>query len=41
MPSDTLALMGDRREKDVLFDLDAYFNLYATTPATHELMRLY
>jgi len=25
----------------VLFDLDAYFNLYATTTATHELMRLY
>jgi HEAT repeat protein len=36
-----LALMGDRRDEDVLFDLDAYFNLYATTSATHELMRLY
>ena len=36
-----LAFMGDRREEDVLFDLDAYFNLYATTSATHELMRLY
>jgi len=36
-----LAFMGDRREEDVLFDLDAYFNLYATTGATHELMRLY
>jgi HEAT repeat protein len=36
-----LAFMGDRREKDVLFELDAYFNLYATTTATHELMRLY
>jgi hypothetical protein len=36
-----LALMGDRRDEDVLFDLDPYFNLYATTGATHELMRLY
>ncbi len=36
-----LALIGDRRERDVLFDLDAYYNLYATTIATHELMRLY
>jgi HEAT repeat protein len=36
-----LAFMGDRRDEDVLFDLDAYFNLYATTSATHELMRLY
>ncbi len=33
--------MGDRREEDVLFRLDAYYNLYATTIATHELMRLY
>jgi hypothetical protein len=36
-----LAWMGDRREEDVLFQLDAFFNLHATTPATHELMRLY
>jgi HEAT repeat protein len=36
-----LAFMGDRREEDVLFLLDAYYNLYATTGATHELMRLY
>jgi hypothetical protein len=36
-----LAFLGDRREADLLFDLDAFFNLHATTTATHELMRLY
>jgi hypothetical protein len=36
-----LAFMGDRRERDILFSLDAYHNLHATTLATHELLRLY
>jgi hypothetical protein len=36
-----LGLMGDRREVDYLFDIDAYFNFYSTTIATHELVRLY
>ncbi|MHC4548846.1 MAG: hypothetical protein ACYTEZ_08705 [Planctomycetota bacterium] len=36
-----LAFIGDRREKDVLFGFDAYFNPSGTTSATHELMRLY
>jgi HEAT repeat protein len=36
-----LAFIGDRREEDLLFNLDAFFNLHATTSATHELMRLY
>jgi HEAT repeat protein len=36
-----LAFMGDRRQEDLLFKLDAFFNLHATTAATHELMRLY
>lgn len=36
-----LAFMGDRRERDILFSLDAYHNLHATTIATHELLRLY
>ena len=33
--------MGDRREQDPLFAIDAYFNFYATTLATNELVRLY
>jgi HEAT repeat protein len=36
-----LAFIGDRRDEDVLFGLDAFFNIHATTIATHELMRLY
>ena len=36
-----LGLMGDRREVDPLFSVDAFFNFYATTVATHELVRLY
>jgi HEAT repeat protein len=36
-----LGMMGDRREVDLLFGIDAYFNFYATTGATHELIRLY
>jgi HEAT repeat protein len=36
-----LAFIGDRRPEDLLFNLDAFFNLHATTTATHELMRLY
>jgi len=36
-----LGLLGDRREHDLLFDLDAFFNLNALTRATGELIRLY
>jgi hypothetical protein len=36
-----LGMMGDRREEDLLFDLDAWFNFHATTPAGRELIRLY
>jgi len=36
-----LGLMGDRRERDPLFELDAWFNYYATTRATNEFLRLY
>ena len=36
-----LAFIGDRRQEDLLFNLDAFFNLHATTTATHELLRLY
>jgi len=36
-----LGLMGDSREQDPLFELDAWFNFYATTRATNELLRLY
>jgi len=36
-----LGLMGDRRERDPLFELDAWFNFYATTRATNEFLRLY
>ena len=33
--------MGDRRDVDPLFSVDAFFNFYATTSATNELVRLY
>ena len=36
-----LGIMGDRRDTDLLFSLDAYFNFYATTVSTNELVRLY
>ena len=36
-----LGLLGDDREIDPLFDLDADFNYFATTVATNELIRLY
>ena len=36
-----LGIMGDRRDTDLLFSLDAYFNFYATTISTNELVRLY
>lgn len=36
-----LGLMGDRRIKDPLFELDAWFNFHATTRATNEFLRLY
>ena len=36
-----LGILGDRREEDPLFALDAHFNFYSTTPASNELMRLY
>jgi hypothetical protein len=34
-------LLGDAREQDVLFDIDADFNYLATTDTTYELLRLY
>jgi HEAT repeat protein len=36
-----LGLIGDPRDADALFALDAWFNLYATTRATNEVVRLY
>jgi len=36
-----LGLLGDDREADPLFELDADFNYFATTVATNELIRLY
>ena len=36
-----LGILGDRRDEDLLFSLDAYFNYFATTPATNEWLRLY
>jgi hypothetical protein len=36
-----LGLLGDRRETDLLFAVDAYFNFHAGTRATRELVRLY
>jgi HEAT repeat protein len=36
-----LGILGDPRDEDALFATDAWFNLYATTRATNELVRLY
>ena len=36
-----LGLMGDARERDPLFAVDAWFNYLATTRATNEFIRLY
>ena len=36
-----LGLIADPREEDVLFEIDADFNYFATTVATNELIRLY
>lgn len=36
-----LGILGDRRERDLLFEVDAWFNYYATSVATHELIRLF
>ena len=36
-----LGILGDQREDDVLFDLDAYFNYFATTVVTHELITIF
>ena len=36
-----LGILGDRRERDELFAVDAHFNFLATTFATSELVRLY
>jgi HEAT repeat protein len=36
-----LGLLGNRRDRDLLFWIDAHFNYYAGTRATHELVRLY
>ncbi len=36
-----LGILGDPRDEDPLFELDAWFNLHATTRSTHEFIRLY
>ena len=36
-----LGFMYDTRRHDALFDMAADFNFYATTGATHEILRLY
>ncbi len=36
-----LGILGDPRDDDPLFALDAWFNVHATTRATNELLRLY
>ena len=36
-----LGLLGDRRDEDVLFRLDAHFNFFSGTRASRELVRLY
>jgi len=36
-----LGLLGDRRDEDVLFKLDAHFNFFSGTRASRELVRLY
>ena len=41
MAAVALGLLGDPRDEDPLFALDADFNYLATTHTTHELIRLY
>jgi HEAT repeat protein len=36
-----LGLLGDPREQDILFELDAYFNYFATTTLTYELLTIF
>ena len=36
-----LGLLGNARKEDLLFGIDADFNYFALTSATHELLRLY
>jgi hypothetical protein len=36
-----LGIIGDQRDDDPMFALDAWFNVHATTRATNELVRLY
>jgi HEAT repeat protein len=36
-----LGILGDPREKDVLFELDAYFNYFATSILTNELLQIF
>jgi HEAT repeat protein len=36
-----LGILGDPRDEEPLFELDAWFNLHATTRSTHEFVRLY
>ncbi|MHC4134019.1 MAG: hypothetical protein ACYS0K_03430 [Planctomycetota bacterium] len=36
-----LGLLGDRRDEDLLFRLDAHFNFFSGTRASRELVRLY
>jgi HEAT repeat protein len=36
-----LGIIGDPRDEDPMFALDAWFNVHATTRATNELVRLY
>jgi HEAT repeat protein len=36
-----LGLLGDPREQDLLFELDAYFNYFATTTLTYELLTIF
>jgi HEAT repeat protein len=36
-----LGILGDPRDEDPLFELDAWFNLHATTRSTNEFVRLY
>lgn len=36
-----LGLLGDPREQDLLYELDAYFNYFATTALTFELLSIF
>ncbi|MHC4817382.1 MAG: HEAT repeat domain-containing protein, partial [Planctomycetota bacterium] len=36
-----LGLLGDPREQDLLYELDAYFNYFATTTLTFELLTIF